>query len=368
MSAKPDHRPGSLAMRTDQQFFQCLEKAQRLSRAAIAKMTGISKPTVSESAQRLTEKGIIKTASEMDNVSSKRPSVIYEINPDFGALLSLALEENATWIRITDFTGDTLSEEYVTYPKGRLQADFLQDMFTLTDKTLAATNAPLLATGVSVADPVSPVTGNVLALPHSPFPLAHGLQFAQRLGDRYQCPVTVDNDVNWATLIEYVNSGCENFAYIHLGRGIGCGLTLNGNIVRGADGMAGEIGYVRLGSAPPLLESLYTEHFYEMALTPGKALPADVLNATGKVVAATCVLTNPEKVVLGGQLCHHQALQACIEDALASNIAGTAISVTAEPEKAPLYGASAGARELALEKLTLRDLTAPALRGYSRNV
>ena len=105
-----------------------------------------------------------------------------------------------------------------------------------------------------------------------------------------------------------------------------------------------------------------------MALTPGKALPADVLNATGKVVAATCVLTNPEKVVLGGQLCHHQALQACIEDALASNIAGTAISVTAEPEKAPLYGASAGARELALEKLTLRDLTAPALRGYSRNV
>lgn len=71
------------------------------------------------------------------------------------------------------------------------------------------------------------------------------------LGDHFACPVTLDNDANVAAIGELVAAATtDSFAYVAVGTGIGMGLVLGGELVRGARGAAGEIGYLPLGADP----------------------------------------------------------------------------------------------------------------------
>ncbi|GAA2906758.1 putative NBD/HSP70 family sugar kinase [Microbacterium keratanolyticum] len=71
------------------------------------------------------------------------------------------------------------------------------------------------------------------------------------LGAHFTCPVTLDNDANVAAIGELVAAATtDSFAYVAVGTGIGMGLVLGGELVRGARGAAGEIGYLPLGADP----------------------------------------------------------------------------------------------------------------------
>ncbi|WP_084104665.1 ROK family protein [Demequina sp. NBRC 110056] len=64
-------------------------------------------------------------------------------------------------------------------------------------------------------------------------------------------PVALENDVNVAALgALHAREAGESFAFVSLGTGIGMGLVIDGRIVRGARGAAGEIGYLPMGADP----------------------------------------------------------------------------------------------------------------------
>ena len=70
--------------------------------------------------------------------------------------------------------------------------------------------------------------------------------------------VTIDNDANLAALAERTHGagrGINDFAYIHIGTGLGVGLVLNGQIYRGHQGAAGEVGYLPTGDTSPRTRS-----------------------------------------------------------------------------------------------------------------
>ena len=67
--------------------------------------------------------------------------------------------------------------------------------------------------------------------------------------DEFHIPTKIDNDVRCAALGELkfgAGQGCENFVCITVGTGIGSGLVINGQLVRGAANAAGEIGHIKL--------------------------------------------------------------------------------------------------------------------------
>lgn len=97
--------------------------------------------------------------------------------------------------------------------------------------------------GVGIPGLVDVATGSVvhavnLDLAGEPFPLA------ERLAERLGLSVTVDNDLNAATLGAHVLSGVDDLVYLSLGTGLAAGLVLDGRIRRGARGAAGEIGHI----------------------------------------------------------------------------------------------------------------------------
>ena len=67
--------------------------------------------------------------------------------------------------------------------------------------------------------------------------------------EEFHIPTRIDNDVRCAALGEMkfgAGQGCENFVCITVGTGIGSGLVVNGQLVRGASNAAGEIGHIKL--------------------------------------------------------------------------------------------------------------------------
>jgi predicted NBD/HSP70 family sugar kinase len=71
----------------------------------------------------------------------------------------------------------------------------------------------------------------------------------EALGERYGVPVMVDNDANLGALAEYwwgAGQGVRDFAYVKVGTGIGSGHVIGGELYRGANGFAGEIGHLSI--------------------------------------------------------------------------------------------------------------------------
>lgn len=71
--------------------------------------------------------------------------------------------------------------------------------------------------------------------------------FAKMFSDRLSVPVAITNDANAAALgeMEYgVAKGMKNFIMVTLGTGVGSGIVINGQMVYGSDGLAGELGHV----------------------------------------------------------------------------------------------------------------------------
>ena len=158
--------------------------------------------------------------------------------------------------------------------------------------------------------------------------------FASELEDALDMEVHVENDVNLAVQGENwlgAGGGADNLAFIALGTGIGAGLVLGGQLVRGAAGAAGELGFLPFGSdalsqhaqaegalerivATDGIRSRYQERTGRQATVPaifdradrGDTDAAGVLDETAEYLAraivALCALTDPGTVILGGSI------------------------------------------------------------------
>ncbi|WP_405394999.1 ROK family protein [Microbispora hainanensis] len=102
-----------------------------------------------------------------------------------------------------------------------------------------------MGVGVGVPGPVDFSRG----IPVSPpiMPGWDGYPVRDVIGGRFDCPVLLDNDVNVMALGEQhagSASTAENFLYVKVGSGIGCGIVAKGELYRGMDGCAGDIGHI----------------------------------------------------------------------------------------------------------------------------
>lgn len=119
-------------------------------------------------------------------------------------------------------------------------------------KELAA-GRPIEAAGVGVPSPMDPETGVLIKAPN--LPGWDGLPIKAIFEEALHVPVLVENDANAAAYGEYrygAGRGCKNMVYVTVSTGVGGGVVVDGKLVRGVRGAAGEIGHQTIDPNGPL--------------------------------------------------------------------------------------------------------------------
>jgi predicted NBD/HSP70 family sugar kinase len=224
-----------------------------LTRADIARLSGLSKPTVSSVVAALASYGLVTEAGQLAG-SLGRPGVLYEVNRQAGYLIAYDLGGTKVRAGLADLFGAVVVETSAPTQRDTAQG-LVAQLEALKDELLATagvTEAALWGGGLGVPGVYDPETDRITAAYN--VPVLEELELIATLQQRLGVRVMVDNDVNLAALGEWwrgIAAGVEHFVAVSIGTGVGMGVVLNGDIYRGSRGGAGEIGLLPLGVEDP---------------------------------------------------------------------------------------------------------------------
>ena len=329
---------GSLSSLRELNRLRVLEAVRErgaVSRAEIARRTGLARSTVSSLVTELQRNGLVVESEDAASSSSGgRPPVLLTLDPSAGVVLGIHLDHPLVRVAVADLDHTIRGEAMRELDVDHDACAGLDAAAALADEVLADTHitrSQLLGAGAAIAGPVDHASGRVGS--STIMPGWVGVDVAAELEKRLAVPVHVDNDANLGALAEWVlgaGRGAEDLAYVMLSSGIGAGLILGGRLYRGANGTAGEIGHVLVDDQGPLcrcgnrgcletyagahalLELLGRAHgaldVTEMVRLASEGDPAcqrvvtDAGRVVGVAMAALCNQFNPERVVVGGEL------------------------------------------------------------------
>jgi len=219
-----------------------------VSRSQIAEQLQVSLPTVMRIVDGLTAEGWVHETGEKEWSGGRKRSLI-KFNGSDRQIIGIDLGGTKIYGAIADFNGQIHHEMYFDHHQTQAE-DSLQVVFHVIDELLeVASHKEILVCGIGIGVPgiTHEETGEVTFAPALNW---QGFPLRARVNARYHYPVVVENDVNLAALGEvwFGSEDCDegNLVLIAIGTGIGAGIVINGNIYRGVNHMAGEIGYLLL--------------------------------------------------------------------------------------------------------------------------
>ncbi|WP_311259689.1 ROK family transcriptional regulator [Microbacterium sp. WCS2018Hpa-9] len=316
------------------EIFQILRDGTARTKAELAAITGLARSTVALRVDALLAADLLRPAGEAVSTGGRPPARL-AFNSRAGVVLAVDLGATHATIAVADLAGVILDSRTRTIdiadgPENLLDV-ILADGATLLE-TAAAGGIPLLGIGIGVPGPVEHSTGR----PTNP-PIMPGWDrfdvpgYVQRTFD---VPVLVDNDVNILALGEHATMWphVDDLIFVKVSTGIGAGIIAGGQLQRGAQGSAGDMGHVQVPSGAGSTREPGDERDLE-ALASGSALaaalrdagheahsPADVIDLVrsgdaaaieatrqagrdvGEVLATVVNLLNPSIIVLGGSI------------------------------------------------------------------
>ncbi len=151
-----------------------------------------------------------------------------------------------TVVGIVDKRGQILTNGSIKTAKHAQVEDYLDELTALINNLIAEVTTKDQIQGVGAGTPNGNYfTGSIEFAPNLPWKGV--IPFAQMLEDRVGIPVALTNDANAAAIGEMTYGaarGMKDFIVITLGTGVGSGIVVNGQVVYGHDGFAGELGHV----------------------------------------------------------------------------------------------------------------------------
>ncbi len=151
-----------------------------------------------------------------------------------------------TVVGIVDKRGQILKGGSIKTAKHVNVENYLDELTALINDLISETTTKDQIKGIGAGTPNGNYfTGSIEFAPNLPWKGV--IPFAQMLEDRTGIPVALTNDANAAAIGEMTYGGArgmKDFIVITLGTGVGSGIVVNGQLVYGHDGFAGELGHV----------------------------------------------------------------------------------------------------------------------------
>ncbi len=221
------------------------------SKAQLADALQVSRTTVGAEVGRLTEVGLAVEAGPAASRGGRR-STLVDLSPDI-RFAGISIGATGLSVGVTDGRLATLAVEQRACDITQGPEQVLALALETLRKLMAELGVDALSgAGVGVPGPVDFHRGVSVSPPIMPgwdgYPVRDAV--SRDLG----CPVVLDNDVNMLAVGEQhagVAKNARDFLFVKIGTGIGCGIVVDGELYRGVDGCAGDIGHIRVDDFGP---------------------------------------------------------------------------------------------------------------------
>lgn len=332
--AKERATPGSqtsLREANRARIVSAVQQRGSITQIELAGVTGLSAATISNIVKELTVAGVLHTAPT--SRSGRRAQEV-TLARNLGLVAGVHLGERSLRVALADVTHRVVVEQRLPLAAGHRADASLDRVALLVEEMVESVGAGLgevLAVGVGVPAPVDHRTGEVAA--GGILRGWSGVCVPDVLGGRLRLPVVVDNDANLGALAEArlgAARGRQHVVYLRVSHGVGMGLVVDGRVLHGRSGAAGEVGHVLVdddgascrcghrgcletlvGSAQLLGRLAPTHGHLTLRDVVGRAMAGDqacrdvIAEAgwrLGVIGASVCTLLDPEVVVVGGDL------------------------------------------------------------------
>jgi predicted NBD/HSP70 family sugar kinase len=219
-----------------------------VSAAQIARTTGLARSTVSTILADLKRSSLVVEV-ETRSPGIGRPALAHSLNPEAGTCLGVLLGRNELRVVLADVAHNIIAD--VAIP---LERDYKPERATRTAKQAidniykehSLPYSGLLGVGFAVSAPIA-ASGRIMQ--SSPLPGWHGVDLRATFEPVLQKPIFADNESNCAALAEMMwgaAAGFENFVLFKLDLDIGGAIVVNGKVLTGVAGTAGEFGHMVL--------------------------------------------------------------------------------------------------------------------------
>ncbi len=218
-----------------------LYEHEPISRAELARMTGLTRTTVSAVVAELLEQGLVIEVGQGLIPIGRVPTML-RINPSAHQIAALSITNSTLRGALVDLRGGFSASFARPLPAERgpvVVEELLDAIGTLT----AQASAPLLGIGISTPGLVDVANGLVLEAVHVGW---RNVPLRALVQERYPLPVHVAHDGHAAALAEYLFGihSAPTLIALRVGWGVGAGILLQGALINGDISSAGEIGHV----------------------------------------------------------------------------------------------------------------------------
>jgi len=223
-----------------------------ISRNELARATKIPKVTVSDIINRLDEAGFILEIGKGKSTSKggKRPTLL-KLNPNNGNVIGIEMKHDQSYVGLANLESELLDVKQIGHGVGASIKEVIPYIFNAIDTILQENHIDrekLVSIGIGIPGFIDYVRGELIFA--DTLTGWANLPLASRFSERYDVPTILENDVNAIALGESLlgaGRGSSNIICIWIGQGLGSGIIMDGQLVRGENGNAGEIGYLELG-------------------------------------------------------------------------------------------------------------------------
>jgi predicted NBD/HSP70 family sugar kinase len=309
-----------------------------ISRADIARRTGLSRSTVSSLVSDLQADGLVVERAEPATAygdQGGRPPILLSFDASAGAAVGIDFGHRHLRVAVSDLASNVLAERRLELDTDHAAQDGLDAATELVAEALETAGVDrsrVVGAGMGLPGPIEQHTGIVGSA--AILPGWVGVAAAEEMRRRLDLPVAVDNDANLGALAEAAFGAARDasdLVYIKVSSGIGAGLILNGRLYRGTAGLAGELGHVlvdpqglvcrcgnrgcleTLAASGALVDLLSRSHGTDVSVADMLRLARegdlgcqrvihDAGRAIGRAIADLLNVLNPELIVVGGEL------------------------------------------------------------------
>ncbi|MBN2499332.1 MAG: ROK family transcriptional regulator [Anaerolineales bacterium] len=222
-------------------------KHQDVSRADLARLTNLTRSTISEIVSELIEDGLV-TEMGYGQPAGGKPPVLLEVDKEARQIIGLDLANDEFRGALVNLRGEI--QERVNAPVSEHGGDIaLERVFELLEQLIYLAKKPVIGIGIGapgLMDSKKGIVHNAVNLDWENLPIGNILK------ERYHLPVYIANDSQVSALAEYnfgENGNVQNLLVVKIGRGVGSGIVLNQQLYLGDGCGAGEIGHIQIDAA-----------------------------------------------------------------------------------------------------------------------